>query len=217
MRNRPLCDDRLAESLLSIVTPPDRAAATVGDLLEVSAGAPSVTFWMAIARTFAALVWRDLNAARLAMAGSAAVGWLGFMLLALFWALLVQGIVIVIWVLAYVAAHHTGTELILDVLRLRFDWAPPPSILTNGAQLLAIVVVAPLQTGRLITQCWRERAVAFTVMQTLIWVPLVVGVPFVAYGVAVTIWILPGIQAFTLLGVVRERRRMLRTSSRLAA
>jgi hypothetical protein len=35
--------------------------------------------------------------------------------------------------------------------------------------------------------------------------------------VAVTIWILPGIQAFTLLGVVRERRRMLRTSSRLAA
>ena len=52
----------LAEWILSLVTTPERAAATVGDLLEVHAAHGSVRFWVSVAATLCAHVWGDLAA-----------------------------------------------------------------------------------------------------------------------------------------------------------
>ncbi|HEY1301907.1 MAG TPA: hypothetical protein VGF24_00055 [Vicinamibacterales bacterium] len=52
----------LAEWILSLVTTPERAAATVGDLVEVHAAHGSVRFWISVVATLGAHVWSDLAA-----------------------------------------------------------------------------------------------------------------------------------------------------------
>ena len=50
-----------AERILSPVTTPDRAASSVGDLLEEASGRGACWFWSSTLRTAAAYLWRDLR------------------------------------------------------------------------------------------------------------------------------------------------------------
>jgi hypothetical protein len=146
----PAFDDRTAESLICLVAPADRAAAAIGDLLEEHGDHWSPAFWRAVLRTAGAFVWRDLTTTPLAMIATAAVGWLGFMAIALLWSALVQFAAVILWGAVYVISHHTALELVLDALRLQFAWAPPLPALTQNAELLALLVIAPTHLGRYI-------------------------------------------------------------------
>jgi hypothetical protein len=162
-------------------------------------------FWLSVAWTAATYVVRDVMAAPITMALSAVVGWFAYMLIALIWSAVALLALTIAWVPAYIVANHTGLELLLGVLRLRFEWAPPPASLIHVVELAALLVVAPLQVGRHITDAWGTRAVAFTVMQTLIWAALVISIPFAGADVRVTLAHLPVIMACTLASVVRSR------------
>jgi len=50
----------IAESILALVTSRDRAASTVGDLMEGTATRRTVWFWSGVLRTAASLLWRDI-------------------------------------------------------------------------------------------------------------------------------------------------------------
>jgi hypothetical protein len=77
--------DRLAEAILALFTTRERAASTVGDLLESDA-AP-FSFWTHVVRTAVSLFWRDVRTepvymARLALCGMAMM-WVNFLCLIL--------------------------------------------------------------------------------------------------------------------------------------
>lgn len=76
-------DPNLAQLILSLATTPDRAASTVGDLLEESAppGRGPLWFWSSVLGTACSLWWRDFRSAPLRML------WLGLWgtLAAFFW------------------------------------------------------------------------------------------------------------------------------------
>ena len=65
---------RLAEWILSLVTTPERASATVGDLLEDRLHARGLRFWGAVLFAALSLLWRDLAASPLLMARLASLG-----------------------------------------------------------------------------------------------------------------------------------------------
>jgi len=74
---------RIAEWILSLATIPERAAATVGDLLEEAGSHGVVWFWTSILSTMVALLWRDVMSAPRRMTRLAVIGYLyGFLLLA---------------------------------------------------------------------------------------------------------------------------------------
>jgi hypothetical protein len=54
---------KIAQLILSLATTPDRAATTVGDMLEESAARGSLWFWSNILRTASSLWWRDFRSA----------------------------------------------------------------------------------------------------------------------------------------------------------
>jgi hypothetical protein len=58
-----------SESLLALITGPERAAAIVGDLVELSASRGRLWFWTAYTRTLVALTWRIVLALFVAEAG----------------------------------------------------------------------------------------------------------------------------------------------------
>jgi len=65
---------RLAESILSLVTTPERASATIGDLLEDRRHASALRFWGAVLFAALLLLWQDVAASPLRMAQLAALG-----------------------------------------------------------------------------------------------------------------------------------------------
>jgi hypothetical protein len=65
---------RLAEWILSLVTTPERASATVGDLLEDRVAAGALRFWTAVVLTSLSLLWRDVAESPLRMLRLAALG-----------------------------------------------------------------------------------------------------------------------------------------------
>src|SRR6202034_1360148 len=81
----PMRSIHLAEWILALVTSRDRASSTAGDLAERAAARGAVSFWFAVLRTLASLLWRDVTEkparpAVLAFAGLAvlvAVAYLG--------------------------------------------------------------------------------------------------------------------------------------------
>jgi hypothetical protein len=80
---------RLAEWILSLVTTPERASSTAGDLVEEGAVRGRVWFWHAVLRTVASHVWRGVTDAPgrvlgVAFAGAILNGAAGFLLAGLF-------------------------------------------------------------------------------------------------------------------------------------
>jgi hypothetical protein len=203
-------DDRLAELLLALVAPRDRAAAAVGDLLEDMPRRGRTWFWLSMLRTAAGCVWRDITAAPLRMAAAAAVGWFGYMLLVLL--LLVVGYVLTVaaWGAVYLITHHTGVELLADAMRLRFEWAPVPPSVLRLCELTGVIAIAPFYTGQIVAIEWKERAVAFTVMLSLVWAIMLTFAPLVGmFGDRVSLGMLPLIEVFILGGVVTMRRTQM--------
>ena len=68
--------DRIAEWLLESVTTHERAASTVGDLMESAATRGDGWFWSSVLRTVASLMWRGVAADPRGMLGLAFRGWL---------------------------------------------------------------------------------------------------------------------------------------------
>ena len=64
----------VAQWMLSLVTTPDRAASTVGDLLEDRATSGPIRFWASVVFTVVALLWRDLAGSPWRMARLAVYG-----------------------------------------------------------------------------------------------------------------------------------------------
>ncbi len=62
---------RIAEYILELFTDRANATATVGDLLELTAGRSDLTFWIEIAQTALSHLWRDLSTEPLYLAGLA--------------------------------------------------------------------------------------------------------------------------------------------------
>ena len=82
----------IAEWILSLVAPPDRAASTVGDLVEEASSRGTIWFWSCVLRTAGSHLWHDLNVSPLWMFGrglwGVAASWvlsLLFMLLLSIW------------------------------------------------------------------------------------------------------------------------------------
>src|ERR1035441_7999782 len=70
-----------AEWILSLATTPDRAASTVGDLLEEASARGVFWFWSSVLRTASSHLWRDLRAAPLRILGLAFSGLLAYLAL----------------------------------------------------------------------------------------------------------------------------------------
>jgi hypothetical protein len=134
---------RLAEGILSLVTTPERASATVGDLLEDRAAAGALRFWSAVVITTLSLLWQDVAASPLRMVRLAALG------LLLQW-LMSVGIAIGYW-LFYAVFTHT--------------W---PTLVATGVLML----LAQFEVGRVLAKRSPGRELAPSVATTLLAVAL---------------------------------------------
>jgi hypothetical protein len=65
---------QIAEGILKLFTTPERAASTVGDMVEEAHGA--LWFWISVVRTVFSFIWRDISGDPLYMAGLAIRAWL---------------------------------------------------------------------------------------------------------------------------------------------
>jgi len=203
-------DDRFAESILNLVATHDRASADIGDLVEELPRHGRTWFWRATFRAAAGCIWRDLTSGPMRMAGAAFIGWFGYMLLALL--LLLVGYVLenAAWAVLYVLTHHTGFELLSDMLRLRFAWPLLPQSVHVYSQTAVMMAIAPFYLGQIVAIELKEKAVAFTVMLALVWSMLLTVIPFQdMFGDRVSLMMLPVIAIFLLAGVVKMRRAQL--------
>jgi hypothetical protein len=198
---------RLAEVLLSLVGPADRAASAVGDLMEETNRRGTVWFWRSLMRLWLSMLGRDLLVAPLTMALSCVAAWFFYMLLSLVVAFAGYVAVTLAWGLAYVFTHHTGLELLTEVLRLRFDWPSIPAWATYVIQAAALFAIAPFQLGRASRRLWRDHELSLAVVMLIVWTAMAWLVPFVAVGVSARPMMVPVMVMFVLAGAMFERFR----------
>jgi hypothetical protein len=200
--------DRLAETLLSLVGAGDRAASAVGDLIEEAPARGGVWFWRSVMRLWLSLLGRDLSTAPLALAVSCVVGWFLYMALSLVLGLVGYVAVTLVWGVSYVLAHHTGFELLADVLRIRFDWPPIPDWATYAIQAAVLFALAPLQIGRGSTQFWRGHEVSLALVMLIVWTVMAMFVPLVGVGIGVSPLMVPLMVMFVLAGALFQRFKL---------
>jgi hypothetical protein len=198
--------DRVAESILALVAGPGLAASTVGDLLEEAQSRGRLWFWIYVAGTTLSFLWRGLTAAPLRMTGYALIAWFMFMLVAVIWSFFGFVAMTLIWGMGYFLSHHTGLELLANLIRVRFDWPPLPAEVTRWIEFVAMVIVAPVQVGRITARYWPGRELAAWVFMLLLWPFLAFTIPFVAMLTKASPSMLPMIEAFVLVGMLWERR-----------
>jgi hypothetical protein len=198
---------RLAEILLSLVASSDRAASTVGDLMEESDARGRLWFWRSLTRLWLSLLGRDLLAAPFAMAVSSAIAWFLYMGLSLVLAFAGYIVVTLGWGVGYVLTHHTGLELAADVLRLRFDWPPIPDLATWMIQAVVLFAIAPFQIGRASAPYWRGHELSLAIVMLVIWTAMAVFVPLVGVGISASPAMMPVAVMFVLGGALVERVR----------
>lgn len=199
--------DQIAEALLSLVAPADRAASAVGDLLEEADARGVFWFWRSLARLTVSLLGRDVLAAPVKMAVASALAWFLYMALSLVVALAGYVIVTLVWGVAYVFANHSGLELLKNLLRMRLDWPPIPMWAVFAIQAVAFFAVAPYQIGRGSARYWRGHELSLVLVMLAIWSAMAMFVPFVGVGVAARPVMIPVIMTFVLLGVLSQRFR----------
>jgi hypothetical protein len=195
----------LAEWLLSLVTTPERASSTVGDLMEDLVARGPLWFWSSVIRTFLSLLWRSLLSVPIPMVVFAAAGWFVYMFLNLIsW--FFAGIVMTLgWGLFYFFSHHTGLELLINLLKVRLDWQPVPPALMHWAEAIVICVCVPLQMGRYTARAWPGREIAAWLFMLLVWPAMLTYVPFAATTIRVSLWMIPIIQTSMLAGILTQR------------
>lgn len=205
--------DRLAEHILSFVAPPERAASVVGDLMEEAGARGRVWFWRSVTRLWLSLLGRDLIFAPFAMAASSAIAWFLYMGLSVVLAFAGYVAVTLMWGGAYVLAEHTGLELLVDLLLIRFDWPPIPDGATWAIQAVVLFVIAPFQLGRASVPYWRGHELSLAIVMLPIWMAMAVFVPFVGVGISARPSMMPLVVMFVLLGALVDRFRVTPASS----
>ena len=201
--------DQLAEALLSLVAPADRAASAVGDLMEEADARGGFWFWRSLTRLTLSLLGRDLLAAPLKMAIASAIAWFLYMGLSLVVAFVGYVIVTLVWGVAYVFANHTGLELLAVLLRVRLDWPPIPDWATYSIQAITFVAIAPFMLGRQVAPYWRGHELSLVLVMLLIWGSMSALVPFAGVGIRLTPAMVPIVVTFVLFGLVARRRSAL--------
>ncbi|HEY7189806.1 MAG TPA: hypothetical protein VH436_24790 [Vicinamibacterales bacterium] len=153
---------RLAAWILSLVTTPERASATVGDLLEDRLHAAALRFWGAV--LFAALsqLWRDVVAHPKRMAVLAVYGVFLELLLSF---VVAAAVLVVLSAIALVASGvNPGTQLTVTVGPIM-----PLGIVTAGTIVgWALGLVAQFQVGRVLAKRSPGRELAPCVATTLL-------------------------------------------------
>ena len=197
--------DRLAEAVLSMVAPAERAASAVGDLAEDADVRGAFWFWRSVARLALALLARDLVSSALAIGASAALGWFLYMGISMVFASIGYVVLTLAWGLTYVLTHHTGFELLADVMRVRFDWPPIPTSAADALQTVVFFAVTPFCIGRGSAAYWRGRELTLVILTLPIWLAMSVLVPFVGVGVRTAPAMVPVVVAFVLVGLLSAR------------
>lgn len=196
---------RFAEWILSLVTTRDRASSAVGDFMEDDARG-RVWFWICVSRTALSILWRSFAAAPLSMVAFAVVGWFGYMAITLILGFVAEIVITLCWGLTYFFSHHTGLELLANLLRIRLDWPPPPPGIARGVEAIVIWIAAPIQVGRLTARRWPGREIAVWLTMLLLWPIMATYIPFAATSTRITLPMIPLIQVSMLVGILWEHR-----------
>jgi hypothetical protein len=199
-----------AEWMLSLITTPDRASSTVGDLLEDVAARGRLWFWLCIVRTAGSLLWRSFVAAPVSVILFAVLAWFGYMITAvLLWVFAWILMMTLGWGLVYFFTHHTGLELITGLLKIRIDWPAVPSPIAYWLQFFVILINAPYHVGRFTARIFPGREMVAWLTMSLLWPLLAVFVPFAATSIRVSLPVMTIVLSSALIGISRERRAIL--------
>lgn len=157
---------RIAEWILSLVLPPDRAASTVGDWMEDAAERGSLWFWSCIFRTVAAHIWNDFAESPGFMIGLAFRGWLYSL-----WLIMGTyfGFFVAICILVPVALF---AGFLAQAVYWQPSWGHVPKII-GPAFTLAWLGWCQFQTGRWIARRAPGRELAACIASLL--TPVIVG------------------------------------------
>jgi hypothetical protein len=199
--------DRVAEGLLSLVGPADRAASAVGDLMEQAPARGGLWFWRAFTRLWLAMLGRDLMAAPFTMAISCAAAWFVYMLGSVAFGLALYVLVTLAWGIAYLFANHTGVELLTEVLKIRFDWPPIPDSAIYAVQAAVLFAITPFYIGRGSSRFWRGHELSLALMMLIVWTAMSMFVPVVGIGIRAYPLMVPVMVTFVLAGAMYERFR----------
>ena len=198
---------RLAETLLSLVGPADRAASAIGDLIEEECERGRLRFWRTVMGLWLSLLWRDLRTAPLAMTVSCVAAWFFYMALSLVVAFIGYVAVTLVWGVAYLLMHHTGFELLTNVFQIHFEWPPIPDWAAYAIQAAALFAIAPFQIGRGSTHFWRGHEVSLALVLMIVWTAMAAFVPLVGNGISARPSMVPLMVTFVLAGALFERFR----------
>src|SRR5262245_16217603 len=170
---------RLAQWLLSLVTTPDRAASTVGDLLEDRATSGPIRFWASVLFTVLALLWRDLAASPRRMAGLALYGVvLQFLFIFLFAMVVFIGMLI-----AFAATGAKGSGPITDLP----TFASPTVI-------ALFIVAAQFKVGRVLAKRSPGTELAACIATTVLGYAIPIAIAIALRALATQ----PTVQSFTV-------------------
>jgi hypothetical protein len=182
----------LAEWILSLVTSPERAVATVGDLCEE--GARPLALWRSVAWMVLALIGRELLGAPLRMLGLAVYGFVIGIVLSACQGVAAAGLIVLVFPRALASVNTVvATSLLLG-------WA---------GSFISGILVARRATGREISAC-----VAVVILDTLVTLAttgMSPAAPSEAWyaGVLGSTFILLISQLLLIAGATRVRRRRL--------
>jgi hypothetical protein len=199
----------LAEWILSLATAPDRASSTVGDLMEDVSTRGWLWFWLSIVRTAFSISWHSFAVSPLSMVLFAVVAWFGYMIAGIILWLVAQILITLGWGLAYFFTHHTGLELLTDLLKVRLEWMPVPPQIAHWIEGFVVWVAAPFQIGRIIARCCPGREIAAWLTMSLLWPMLSIFVPFATMSIRISLPMTAIILGSVLMGILRERRALL--------
>ena len=196
----------VAEMLLALVGSSERVRSSVGDLIE-EADHGRMWFWRSVARLWLAMLGRDLMTAPVAMAVSCVALWFIYMLTSLVLGAAGYVVITLAWGIAYVAANHTGVELLTDLLKVRLDWPPIPDAATYVIQAVVLFALAPFVLGRSSALYWRGHEVSLAVIMLIVWTAMAMFVPLVGVGISARPAMVPLMVTFVLAGSLFERFR----------
>lgn len=203
---REFSKDRIAEWILSLAVPMDRAAGMVGDLME-EFGGHRFQFWVYVIRTELAYVLRELIAQPLQLIFGASLAWLGYLLVGGFFAFVAYLVLIPAWGMVYFFGHHSGLELVADFMKFRLDWFPPPDWVFHGIAALIKWIVVPFHMGRSLAKRSPGRELVSLVAMLIVW-------PLIAKVTKTPLSDIPLIQMTVLIGVLWQRWITTRPTAR---
>jgi len=162
---------RLAETILSLVTSRDFAAATVGDLLELMPERGPRWFWASVLRTALATIGRHVRTQPWKLTLYALVAGYGYTVVVMLLAMAILQVFVVLSLSAEVLASYTGIRLLAELLPSGDDSVADTLI------MVVVLVVAPYLAGRRLAEVWHERAVTLTLTTIGVWSLLIALVP----------------------------------------